>query len=64
MAKENFALLIGELQGAPRVNSTKTIAKLSLRTIRRNDKYDVPTVKIIDEKLILEAENTGRFHYG
>jgi single-strand DNA-binding protein len=57
MAKENFAFLIGELQGEPKVNSTKTIAKLSLRTIRRNDKYDVPTVKVIDEKLILEVEN-------
>lgn len=57
MAKENFALLIGELQGEPRVNSTKTIAKLTLRTIRRNDKYDMPSVKIVDEKLILEAEN-------
>ena len=30
MAKENFALLIGELQNEPKVNSAKTIAKFTM----------------------------------
>lgn len=60
MAKENFVLLIGELQDVAKVNNTKTIAKLSLKTIRRNDKYDYPIVRIINEKLIVEAENFNK----
>lgn len=60
MAKENFALLIGELQDIPKVNSSKTIAKFSLKTIRRNDKYDIPVVRVINKKLIVEVENYSK----
>lgn len=63
MAKENFVLLIGELQGETKVNSSRTIAKFSLKTMRRNDKYDYPVVRLINDKLIAEAEtfNKGDF---
>ena len=52
MAKENFVLLVGSLKDVVRVNREGTTAKFNLCTIRRNDKYDEPTVCVHDRDLI------------
>ena len=52
MAKENFVLLVGKLQELPKTNKEQTIGKFRLNTLRRNDKYDTPLVRVVDEKII------------
>ena len=52
MAKENFVLLIGKLSEVPKINKTQTIGKFKLNTMRRNDKYDTPVVRVVEAPLI------------
>lgn len=52
MAKENFALLIGELQAPPIINEEKKRTKFVIRTLRRNNKIDFPIVNVLDEALL------------
>ena len=52
MAKENFVLLVGELIEVPKVNREQTIGKFKLKTLRRNDKYDTPVVRVSTESTI------------
>ena len=52
MAKENYVLLIGEMQGAPIINEDKAKAKFVIKTLRRNDKIDYPIINVLDESLV------------
>lgn len=52
MAKENYVLLIGELQNSPIINEEKQRAKYVVKTLRRNDKIDFPIVSVLDSNLI------------
>lgn len=63
MAKENYALLIGELQSSPIINEEKQRAKYSIKTLRRNDKIDFPIISVLEEDLIEKARGfkTGDF---
>lgn len=58
MAKENTVLLIGQLQGAPiinEVNENKKYAQFCIKTLRRNDKIDMPIVTVYGSELIDKA---------
>jgi single-strand DNA-binding protein len=57
MAKENYVLLVGDLQGSPIMDQKKEKAKYVIRTFRRNDKIDYPIITILDAGLI-EKMNT------
>lgn len=52
MAKENYVLLIGKMQGAPIINEDKAKAKFVIKTLRRNDKIDYPIINVLDESLV------------
>jgi single-strand DNA-binding protein len=52
MAKENYVLLVGDLQGPPIIDFKKEKAKYVIRTLRRNDKIDYPIITILDTALI------------
>jgi len=49
MAKENYVLLVGEVQSSPILNETKKRAKYVIQTLRRNDKVDYPAINVLDE---------------
>lgn len=57
MAKENFVLLIGELQSSPIINEEKKRAKFVIKTLRRNNKIDYPIVNVLDEALLDKVRN-------
>lgn len=52
MAKENYVLLIGPIQGAPVINEDKGKAKYVIKTLRRNNKIDYPIISVLDTELI------------
>jgi single-strand DNA-binding protein len=56
MAKENYVLLIGEVQGVPVINQDKGKAKYVIKTLRRNNKIDYPVISVLSEELIEKVE--------
>lgn len=52
MAKENYVLLIGPVQGSPIINEEKGRAKFAIKTYRRNNKIDYPVINVLDAALI------------
>lgn len=63
MAKENFVLLIGDLQGPPMIDGKKGKARFVIRTLRRNDKTDYPIIEVFEAPLIekLQTYKEGDF---
>ena len=57
MAKENYVLLVGELQGSPVIDRENCNAKYVIKTLRRNDKIDYPVISVYDAHLIDKAES-------
>jgi single-stranded DNA-binding protein len=57
MAKENYVLLVGELQGSPIIDREDDKAKYVLKTLRRNDKIDFPVINVFDSPLIDKVES-------
>ena len=57
MAKENFALLVGEIQGSPIIDKENNKAKYVLKTLRRNDKIDFPVINVYEPSLIEKVES-------
>lgn len=57
MAKENFVLLVGELQSSPIINEKKQTAKYIIKTYRRNNKIDYPIIHVLDKDLLEKVRN-------
>jgi len=56
MARENFVMLIGVVQGSPVINKEKQRARFSLQTMRRTGKIDYPIINVLDKELIPMVE--------
>jgi len=57
MARENFVMLIGVVQGSPVVNEEKQRARFSLQTMRRTGKIDYPIINVLDKDLLATVKN-------
>lgn len=63
MAKENYVLLVGELQGSPIIDRENGNAKYVIKTLRRNDKIDFPVITVFDSDLIDKVESFAEGDY-
>lgn len=52
MARENFVMLIGAVQGSPVINEENQRARFILQTMRRTGKIDYPGINVLDKHLI------------
>lgn len=57
MAKENFVLLMGELISQPIFNKTRTQARFTIKTLRRNGKIDEPIITVFEDSVIPKLDN-------
>lgn len=57
MAKENFAMFVGKVQGSPIINKETNRAKYVIKTLRRNDKIDFPIISVYDSSLLEKVES-------
>jgi len=52
MARENFVMLMGTVQGSPLISEEKARAKFSIQTMRRTGKIDYPIISVFDKNII------------